>query len=71
MLNYEVIVRKNNHREAERWCRENLGKRWSVVDNREGIWSCFWAGTRGPDAGSYRFNFKHQKDAMWFTLRWA
>jgi hypothetical protein len=71
MLDYEVFISKDKHHDAEKWCREKLGKRWNVLDNREGIWSCFWAGTRNPNAGKYRYAFKNQKDAVWFTLRWS
>lgn len=70
-LEYEVWVRRDRHRQAETWCRENLGQRWSVVDNRDGIWCCFWAGFRSPEPGMYRYYFKNSEDALVFSLRWA
>ena len=57
-LSYEVFISKDSHRRAEEWCKERWGTQWSVVSNRDGIWSCFWAGTRGPQAGKYRYIFE-------------
>lgn len=70
-LPYEVLIDKEHHRYAQAWCEEQWGNRWSVTLNRNGIWSCFWAGTRGYQAGKYRYLFEHERDAMLFTLRWA
>jgi hypothetical protein len=50
------------------WCEERLGKRWSVVDNREGTWCCFWSGKMNPS--TYRFQFKNEQDAILFSLIW-
>ena len=66
----EVIVHKDQHRDAERWCTQNLGKRWSVLDNRDGVWSCFWAGFR-EHHGAYRYCFKNAEDATMFAMKWS
>lgn len=66
----EVLVHKDQHREAERWCRENLGTRWSVIDNRAGTWSCFWAGHR-KNFAAYRYYFKNAEDATIFALKFS
>lgn len=68
---FEVYVHKDRLREAERWCKKELGERWSVTQNRQGKWCCFWAGHRGEHAGKYRFGFNEEETAMWFALRWA
>jgi len=70
-LPYDVLISKENHRDAEQWCREHWGKRWGAIDNKKGIWCCFWAGFRGPNAGKYRFSFRNEADAVLFTLRWS
>ncbi len=70
-LDHKVFISKQNHRHAEPWCKERWGERWSVIDNRNGIWSCFWAGTRGPYAGMYLYIFENEQDAFWFALRWV
>jgi hypothetical protein len=69
-LPYTVRIHKSRQREAEAWCRKNLGKRWSVVDNREGIWCCFWAGFRQEYPG-YDFHFANERDMFWFALKYA
>jgi hypothetical protein len=56
------------HHKQIKWCEERFGKRWSVIDNREGIWCCFWGGNKLP--GMYRFEFKNEKDAILFSLTW-
>jgi hypothetical protein len=66
---HTVITGKANHWQATDWCTEQFGKRWGVVDNRDGVWCCFWAGRE--QFGSYRWYFENECDAMWFTMRWA
>ena len=56
------------------WCKQQFGDRWSVTDNRQGVWRCFW--TRKLKSGEYdrsvyEWSFKNEKDAILFTLRWA
>lgn len=70
-LPYEVFISKDQHREAEAWCREKFGPRWEATGYRQGIWCCFWAGFRGPHSGKYRYYFQNDKDAMLFILRWT
>jgi len=74
-LKYEVIVRKRNYRNAVNWCNAQFGEQWNPVDNRQGIWTCFWIGPSETiykgNFTDYRFLFKEEKDALWFTLRYA
>lgn len=51
-----------------KWCEEKWGKRWSVTDNRKGIWCCFWSGRAIP--GTYKWHFKNEQDALLFSLTW-
>jgi len=57
-------------RALRQWCLDNIGPRWSAVgpERETGLWTVFWAGPEAPD--KYRWHFKHEKDAMWFRLRW-
>lgn len=67
---YKFLIPKIRHQwEADTWCTQQFGKRWSVVDNREGVWCCFWSGGAMP--GSYEWYFLNERDAMMFALRWA
>lgn len=60
-----------NQWQVNQWCEEHFGKRWSPVDNREGVWCCFWLGFRVEDySGGYKWLFKNESDAMLFALRW-
>lgn len=68
-LDYQLLVNKKDHRHAEAWCRKNLGTRWSAIDNRQGIWSCFWAGPKNNN--NYLFYFKNESDAIIFALKWT
>lgn len=70
-LQHDIIIGKHYQRDAEEWCRNRWGKRWSAIDNREGIWCCFWTGTRGEHAGKYIYHFKNESDALLFGLRWS
>ena len=51
------------------WCMKNLGPRWSPIDNRNGIWACFWNARSIPK--SYDWYFLNEKDATMFLLRWS
>ncbi len=67
---YQFLLPKmRNHWEADQWCTKNFGKRWSVTDNRQGVWCCFWKGRAVP--GSYEWFFANERDANWFILRWG
>ena len=66
---HSVITGKNDHWQAIDWCTKHFGQRWSVVDNRDGIWCCFWAGQE--QFSSYIWHFEHDRDAMWFKLKWT
>jgi hypothetical protein len=67
---YQVLIPKDRHREAESWCRETWGERWSVLDNLQGTWCCFWGGFREAN-GRYRYHFAYEKHAIEFILRWS
>lgn len=67
-LDHEVWIDERKQLHAERWCRQQLGKRWNVIDEREGRWVCFWG---GPDRHTkYRFCFAQEADAIVFALKW-
>lgn len=69
-FNHVVILPKHKKQwKIDLWCQEQFGPRWSVVSNREGVWCCFWVGTRDP--GCYKWLFRYEKDAMLFLLRWS
>lgn len=65
---YYFLLSKNNHWEQDQWCTEHFGKRWSVIDNRSGVWCTFWRGRESP--GSYEWFFQNEQDALQFILRW-
>lgn len=65
------IPHKKNHWEADAWCRQHFGERWSVVDNRQGVWCCFWRGFRSQGPGHYEWLFENERDALLFALRWS
>ncbi len=65
-LPYKIVATKRHTYEAERWCKEHLGERWSVVSNRNGKWAVFWAGSDKPY--QYYWYFAREEDAVWFTL---
>jgi len=65
---HTVRIDKKNYWQAREWCMKQFGQRWSAVDNRDGIWCCFWAGR--DQFSSYIWHFEHECDAMWFKLRW-
>ena len=67
-LPYTVITKKLGY-EVEEWCRDNIGERWFAVGRKTGNWTCFWAGRDDPK--NYRWHFKNEKDASWFSLRWG
>jgi hypothetical protein len=67
-LGYEVVVDTARSHGASAWCEQHLGKRWNVIDNRDGAWAMFWAGV--DMAKHYRFCFAEERDAMLFSLRW-
>lgn len=65
---HTFLLSKNKHWETTAWCEQQFGKRWSVVDNREGVWCVFWRGRDNP--GMYEWYFEHEQDASRFVLRW-
>ncbi len=69
-LPYTITIHKDHHREAEEWCRTRGGDRWSVTDNRQGTWCCFWGGFREAN-GNYRYHFAREEDAIIFALMWS
>ena len=47
------------------WCHENIGRDW-WTDEEDGVWS--WQ--VGKDLTT-EFQFKNEKDALLFALRWS
>jgi hypothetical protein len=68
-FNYEVLIHKDRHQDAMKWCEEQFDTRWQAVGNRAGIWCVFWAGRDHFD--QYRFCFVYEQDYVWFLLRWS
>ena len=68
-LDYEVLLHKDRHRAAQKWCQKQFGRRWEAIGYREGRWSLFWAGRDAFD--QYRFCFAHERDMLMFILRWS
>lgn len=54
---------------ASAWCTEKFGERWSVTDNRKGVWCWGLCGRDVP--GSYEWYFQNEDDATLFLLRWS
>lgn len=67
--NVILLPRMKSQWEADAWCEQNFGKKWSVVDNRDGVWACFWYGSKAP--GTYEWLFKNEADAVLFRLKWG
>ena len=68
-LDHEVLVHKDLHRPAGRWCEQQFGRRWEAIGHRSGRWCMFWAGPN--DSNKYRFCFADEQDMMWFMLQWS
>ena len=68
-LEYEVWLDQHKQIHAERWCQQQLGKCWNVIDEREGRWACFWGGR--DSHWLYRFCFAQEADAVLFALKWV
>jgi hypothetical protein len=68
-LNHEVLIHKDQHRAAMKWCEAQFGKRWEAIGYRAGTWTVFWSGRDHYD--KYRFCFALEQDMLLFTLRWA
>ena len=56
------------HYEAIKWCEQQFGARWSVTDNKNGVWCCFWSGRKSP--GMYEWLFVNEQDSLIFALKW-
>jgi len=71
-LPYGVQTDKKILHEADLWCQERWGSRWEAVDNREGSWCVFWAGSREYDTPyTYQWWFKTEQQSLLFSLRWV
>jgi hypothetical protein len=68
-LHYIIEIHRSRYIEANTWCREHLGSRWDVIDNRSGQWTCFWVGNEDHDR--FRFYFARERDMIWFALQFA
>ena len=67
-LEYEVQTPEHVIEAARAWCEREWGARWSVIDNRAGTWTLFWAGREAP--GHYRWQFATEQQALLFSLKW-
>jgi hypothetical protein len=67
-LTHIVTIHKSHKDDAQAWCQQQFGRRWDLINNRDGAWSMFWAGRDHYE--EYRFSFAHEQDAAWFALRW-
>lgn len=54
---YNKDIKFTNVRDVYTWCETNFGAH-QAADKRWGCYGTFWS-------------FKHEKDAMLFTLRWS
>ena len=64
-----VRVHKSNNLAANVWCQDQFGPRWSITDNRSGVWTLAWVGPE--DWSYYQFAFANQADAVAFALKWT
>lgn len=67
-LPYTILTKKLGH-DAEKWCHDNFGERWFAIGRKSGNWTCFWAGRDNPKY--YKWHFRNEKDALFFSLRWS
>lgn len=68
---YKIILPGlKNQWNATQWCENKFGKCYSVIDNRNGVWCCFWLGPRSSISG-YEWLFLNEKDAILFALKWT
>ena len=68
-LEHHVYIHKSQVSAAEAWCRQQFGRRWDLIENRNGSWSMFWGGREHWE--EYRFSFARHEDAVLFVLRWS
>jgi hypothetical protein len=67
-LEHSVFIHKTKHLDAMQWCNSQIGKRWDIFVNRDGAWTCVWAGQDAYEL--YKFCFAEDADAVLFTLKW-
>jgi len=74
-LTHEVLIAKAapEIEQMQTWCYEQLGIRFSIVERtsfgRNGVWQCRYSGRH--DGSVYIFSFDHEKDAVFFKLKWS
>lgn len=74
-LQYHVRVSNTVH-DALSWCEKNYGPHYDIWLNHpdrniNGIWTMIWSGKYTDKTSSnpvYDFSFKHEKDAITFSL---
>ena len=66
---YSVVTSKSVCYDATKWCEQYIGSRWEPIHYKTGCWAVFWAGAKMPK--KYEWFFKHEKDAVLFSLRWS
>ena len=60
-----LLLHENHLKEMSEWCYANVGG-W--VNEETSNWT--WAGPICTVGRIVEFKFRHQKDAMFFALRW-
>lgn len=66
-----LMPKEKNQWQIDQWCMYQFGPRWSVTENRQGRWCCFWRGPRSEDGAHYEWLFVNEADALLFALRWS
>jgi hypothetical protein len=66
---YSIGLDQSLIRPATVWCQNQYGPRYHIIDYRSGTWSCLWNGFKGNH--DYNFYFRHQGDAVMFSLKWG
>jgi hypothetical protein len=71
-LPHHIVAENKDHGigPMTKWCEEQFGERWSAIDRTDSDrnWTCFWCGNHMP--AFYDFYFRHEADAIMFSLRW-
>ena len=68
-LRHVVYIESYRHPEANAWCEQMFGTKFNPIDNRAGTWGMYWAGINLRE--KYQFRFTHEKDMLWFRLKWG
>lgn len=66
-LPYTAYIDERKYIQAEAWCKETFGSRWSIASDA-GVWACRQGGV--GHHWQYLFGFAEEKYKTWFELRW-